>query len=328
MKKILHMTRDESALLLKFMLCTLLGTLVSWALGDPYSVTITITAILVLWNDRGYRGGLRYGVRRVLAQAIQGVLVLVLIFPCKYFQLPVPDVVLIIVASCFALCIGLPINYKHQFAPFHCTLANATLIVACATVREFEALPRRVLQCIIGFAIGYFINWVIFPMRNRVLEIQTRVRSSAQAMISSGDCSVFRKAAPVIEKEMGFLLEDRKWNLRQLQVDEDTVCSLQSHRNMLTALSSYLNLYQSSRDSLASDFSSLAEEYFSRISALHLSLVQNFDAVPPEVCTAEAPAFPLRSTTEIRVAGHLLDYAHQVNTLAALLEKNPCAEQH
>lgn len=77
-------------------------------MGDVHSPTTAVTANLFLYTDRGYTGSLRYGTKRVLVQLVQGLFVVGLIFPCKYFQWPVPDVVLIIVASCVALCVGLP----------------------------------------------------------------------------------------------------------------------------------------------------------------------------------------------------------------------------
>ena len=117
MKKYLIMTKSEYALIVKLILCTALATLFSWAMGDVHNPTTAVTANLCLYVDRGYRGNLLYAVRRIMAQLIQGFLVLLLIFPCKYFDLPVPDGVLILAACCFAIAVGLPFNFKHTYAP-------------------------------------------------------------------------------------------------------------------------------------------------------------------------------------------------------------------
>ena len=117
MKKYFIMTKSESALILKLILCTSLATAFSWAVGDVHNPTTAVTANLCLYVDRGYRGSLLYAARRILAQIIQGVLVLMLILPCKYCHLPISDGVLILIACCFAIAVGLPLNFKHTYAP-------------------------------------------------------------------------------------------------------------------------------------------------------------------------------------------------------------------
>ena len=166
------MSQIELDLIIKLLLCTVIATLFSWAMGDVYSPTTAVTANLFLWCDRGYIGSLRYATRRVLVQMVQGLFVLGIIFPCKYFEIPIPDVMLITISSCVALCIGLPINYKNTYAPFNCTLANATFVISCATIQNINALPNRVLQCIVGAIIGYFVNYIIFSYKVRVSEIR------------------------------------------------------------------------------------------------------------------------------------------------------------
>lgn len=83
-----------------------------------------------------------------------------LIFPCKYFNLLIPDVALIIISSCIAICIELPINYKNTYSPANCTLANATFIISCTAVQNTGIFASRVLECIAGFLIGYFVGSV------------------------------------------------------------------------------------------------------------------------------------------------------------------------
>lgn len=151
MKKYLTMSKSEYALILKLLLCTGLATAVSWTMGDVHNPTTAVTANLCLYVDRGYRGNLLYAVRRILAQLIQGALVLMLILPCKALALPVPDGVLILAACCFAILVGLPLNFKHTYAPLNCTLANATFIISrgSAAAREVQpiSLPPFRAEC-------------------------------------------------------------------------------------------------------------------------------------------------------------------------------------
>jgi hypothetical protein len=59
MKKYLQMTKTERELIVKLIWCTVFSTLFSWAVGDLYSPTTAVTANLVLYIDRGYRGSLQ-----------------------------------------------------------------------------------------------------------------------------------------------------------------------------------------------------------------------------------------------------------------------------
>ena len=70
------LTKSEWALIIKLMLCTVLATIFSWAIGDVYNPATAVTANLCLYVDRGYRGTLIYAVRRITAQIIQGALAL------------------------------------------------------------------------------------------------------------------------------------------------------------------------------------------------------------------------------------------------------------
>lgn len=170
------MTLQERDRLIKFLLCTVLGITISMLVGDPYSATTAVTANLFLYTDRGYYGGIRYAMKRIEVQIIQGGLVLFIIFPCRYcLNLPVSDTVLIIIASCFAILIGLPLNYKHQIAPYHTTLANATFILAAGTVQNIYVYPYRILHCTVGFFIGYLVNCIIMPQRNRYTDTVSQI---------------------------------------------------------------------------------------------------------------------------------------------------------
>lgn len=152
----------------RILLSTILSFLLAWAIGRPYSPTIAVTANLCLYIERGYQGGIRYGVRRVTVQVIQGSLVLLVMGIIRYIMhLPIPDPLLILLASCVALLIGLPINYRKPYSPLVCTLGNATFIIACAAIRDLSAFPWRVLECFGGFFIAQAVKGAVTIWKKR-----------------------------------------------------------------------------------------------------------------------------------------------------------------
>lgn len=181
-----EMSQINKELIVKLFLCTLISAVYSCLVGDIYSVTAVVTANLFLYVDRGYCGSLRYAARRVLVQVVQGALVLVIVLPCKYWlRLPVPDIAIFTAASLFGIAVGMPINYKYRFSPLNATLANATFIIAIGVLTGLEMLPYRVLHCVAGGAIGYVVNFVIMPQRDRYQEALRRA-SAAQSSPYSG----------------------------------------------------------------------------------------------------------------------------------------------
>ncbi len=105
------------------------------------------------------------------------------------------------VACCFALMIGLPLNYKHNYASFNCTLANATFVIACATVKNLNSFPNRVLQCVIGALIGYFVNYIVFSYKDRGKEIRNLMEECVMVMLRERDFNAFNQTMALLEKE-------------------------------------------------------------------------------------------------------------------------------
>lgn len=175
-------------------------------------ITVRGTAF-VLISQRGYKGSLRYGARRVLVQVVQELLVIALIVPCKWLSLPIPDAALIIISLCLALCVGLPINYKSQFLPVNCTLANATFIIAYATVRDTAMFPMRVMECVAGFVIGYLVNYIIFRQKDRAADIRRNIARCADSLLCDGDFAEYARTV----NEAAVMAEERKRDGRHRQ---------------------------------------------------------------------------------------------------------------
>lgn len=219
------MSPGNRELVIKFLLCSVLGLTYALLVGDPYSATAAVTANLFLYTDRGYYGGIKYGFRRIAVQMVQGALVLAIVFPMRHwFYVPIPDTVLIILASCVAILIGLPLHVKYQIAPYSTTLANATFIMATSTVHNLAFYPFRIMHCIVGLAIGYLVNYILMPRHNRYQEAVQKIEKCTNFMlwqISPADEMDADGALPygevraLAETDVKFLIQDVKRGRRQ-----------------------------------------------------------------------------------------------------------------
>ena len=313
MKKYLQMSKTEYELIIKLIICTVLATIFSWAIGDLYIPTTAVTANLFLWCDRGYCGSLRYGTRRVLVQIIQGVLVIAVIFPCKHFALPIPDIILVATACCIALVIGLPINYQNQFSPFNCTLANATYVIACATVHNMDAFPKRVLQCIAGGLIGYFVNYIIFSYRDRVAELNKNIKSSVVDLIANNCFDTYNRNIALIDKDLGFLVEDSQKGNKKLQVSDDTISNILFHKKLMSVLHDYFLFHEVHKNQFSDQFNMQLQTYYKEAVSIHKKLLDNMSA-DNKIGTIIFPNIHTISPMELSALGRLSEYIFLLNS--------------
>lgn len=306
MKKYFQMSKTERELIVKLIWCTVFSTLFSWAIGDLYSPTTAVTANLVLYIDRGYRGSLRYAFRRVLVQVVQGIFVLAFILPFKYLGAPVHDVVLLIVACCLSLVIGLPINYKNQYSPYNCTLANASFIVACIGIQSLQAFPRRVLECIVGGIIAYFVNYIIFPHRDRIGEILKNTYDAVLDMTANSSGAVYKKNLEVISKDIGYLVEDSQKGLKRLKVSEEKIGRMLSHKKLMTILYDYTVFFNEHKQKFSAQFEQALQAGFQKAAALHLSLFEENGG--DTVDSVEVPVIETGCPAELSMLGRLAEY--------------------
>ena len=313
MKKYLIMTKSEYALIVKLILCTALATLFSWAMGDVHNPTTAVTANLCLYVDRGYRGNLLYAVRRIMAQLIQGFLVLLLIFPCKYFDLPVPDGVLILAACCFAIAVGLPFNFKHTYAPLNCTLANATFIIACSAVQSMEFFPHRVLQCVAGALIGYFVNYIVFPYQDRAKEILRLADSCITALIQNRDSAAFSRTMSLLEKEYAFVVADKGKKRRSARMSQEELRFLLWNKETLQKLSTFVTVYEVYKSQITDGCKTIMWELLPGALAAHRQIIalgpDGLGAVRPMAL----PRFQAECREDLALLSRLFEYVTAVN---------------
>jgi len=92
-----RMNAEEKERIIKFILCFILGMGATILLGNPYSTTVAISAILVLYNDRGFVGTFTYHRRRIGTQIFMGAVMVGIILLFRAIWPEVPDEALLIV---------------------------------------------------------------------------------------------------------------------------------------------------------------------------------------------------------------------------------------
>ena len=115
--------RENRTCLIRFLLCTVLGLGTGALIGYPTMPTIAVSAILMLYIDRGYTGSLRYSWRRVRVQVLMGGIGLLLVLPLQQWT-PLPLWAIEILAAAIAITIGLPLQYRYQIAPLTVTMGS------------------------------------------------------------------------------------------------------------------------------------------------------------------------------------------------------------
>lgn len=209
-----------------------------------------------------------------------------------------PDVLLIIIACCLALAIGFPINYKNQFSPFNCTLANATYVIACATVHNMEAFPKRVLQCIVGGIIGYFVNYIIFSYRDRVTEIHKNIKASVVDLVSHKCFDTYNKRLELLNKDIGFLIEDSK----------------KGNKKLMYALHDYLLFYEEHKEQLSEQFSTQMQICYQEATAIHCNMLNDMNNMG-KTNNIEIPDIHTASMVELSMLGRFIEYVSLLNSV-------------
>lgn len=315
-KKYLNMTKAEYELIIKLVLCTVIATVFSWLMRDAHSPTTAVTANLFLWSDRGYRGSIRYAIRRVLAQIIQGVFVLLFIFPCRYYELAIPDVILITAACCFAIIVGLPINYKHTYAPFNCTLANATFVIACATVQHMDAFPKRVLQCVVGALIGYFVNYIVFSYKDRGNEILNLVEDCLIVLIRDRNFYAFDRNMASFEKEYAFIIDDKVKTKRKSKMSEEEINFLKWNKELLERLSAFVAVYEIHKNDISHECREIMWELFPYALMSHKQVIANRKQGAFRVEKIVIPPFNIQRHEDLLFLSRLIEYVNVINQYA------------
>lgn len=302
------MPKSERQLIWKMVTATLICNFITWLMNDIYSMTAVVTSYLFLWTDRGYKNNVLYGKKRVLVQLVQGVMVIAIVFPCKYFKLPIPDIALITIATCATIILGLILNYKYKYSWISATLVCASVIITLSVIRDMNSFPKRVMNCIIGALVGYFVNYIIFSNKDRVKEIMQLTRESVHALVEEIDFDTYAGNITLIEKEIGLLIADEGRNGRKGRVSEGEITALQKHRQLLVSLKNFLETYGKYEEQLSDSFKQEVLKRFKEVTTLHKELLEREDYSFGAARTLEFAKMESSRKKEICVMGRLLEY--------------------
>lgn len=313
--------RENRERLIKFILCSVLGLGAGALLGYPTTPTIAVSAILMLYIDRGYTGSIRYSWRRVRVQLVMGGIAMALIFLLRAAT-PLPDWAVGMVSAVIAITIGLPLQNRYQLAPLTVTLGNAALIMVTGILSRPSFYPERVLFCFLGAIIAHVVNFIVMPQADRYGTVCAQLREDAEALLGAllegragAEPGVMKRSEAFLEKHIGFLKEDGRWKRRRL---EGWRCELAAG-----LLDTEHRLIRTAEDlarwggELDPDFRARWAERFAEGAALHSLLLDAATGeAPPVGCSApELPCLPAEAPGEVVLAADLLHYLERLERL-------------
>lgn len=216
--------RERRELLLRFLLCVIAGLGTGAWIGYPTTPTIAVSAILMLYLDRGYTGSIRYSWRRVRVQILMGGLAIFCVLPLR-IATPLPDWMIGIITSVIIIMIGFPLQERYHIAPLTVTMGNAALIMTTGILGNVNFYWQRVLFCILGAVIAHLVNFLVLPRGDRYQEICQQLREDAENLIqmmtekanAAGVLQEAKQSEAFLEKHIGYLKEDGRWKKHRLE---------------------------------------------------------------------------------------------------------------
>ena len=331
--------RERRERLIRFIICTVLGIGAAVLIGQPNTPTTAISAILVLYIDRGYTGSIWYSWRRIRAQFLMGVVAFVLILLLRTYT-PLPDWGITMLAAVLTICLGLPIQERLLIAPYSVTLGNAILIMTTGIITSPVFLLQRVEACVLGALIGHLVCYVIVPGIDRYSAVCEQLQEDEgvlMAYLRSGRWG--KEAAPALkgqmaflEKHLGYMREDNYFKHRAVEVWRvKLVSDLLRTEQHLIAFARDLSVWGRQ---LSPEFLELLQTNLERTAVLHQGLLDRLKE--EERPSAALPAVPVpelscKSHGEIVIAAYLVNYITYVNeanaesTAPAELQAQPAA---
>lgn len=150
---------------IKVYLCVILGLVLTKLLGYPNTITIPVTALLVVGTGQNTtkRGVQSYIARRVLIQILGTAL---LIFPLlllqTYFSLA--PWLMVLLSCSIPLVVLFCIDYRWHISPMYITSVSvSTLILATGMVQSARYPLTRILLVFTGGLLGYVISVIVLP---------------------------------------------------------------------------------------------------------------------------------------------------------------------
>lgn len=149
----------------KVYLCVILGLILTRLMGHPNTITIPVTALLVVGTGQNSsKQGVRlYVARRVFIQILGTAL---LILPLLYLKirLSLAPWLVVLLACAIPLVILFCIDYRWHISPMYITSVSvSTLILATGMVQSTRYPLTRILLVFTGGLLGYVLSAIVFP---------------------------------------------------------------------------------------------------------------------------------------------------------------------
>ena len=304
--------KEDRERILKFVLCAILGLGTGRLIGYPTTPTIAVSAILMLYIDRGYTGALRYSWRRVQTQVLMGALACALIWLLRLVPF-LQDWMIGILTTVALMAVGLNLHYRHPIAPLSVTLGNAALIMTTGILTNTAFFPQRVLFCLLGALIGHGVNFWVFRSPDRLKLAWDQLREDAAPLLAAaqragGGASGRRASAAFVEKQLDFLKEDSRWRHQPAEPWRlERLTALLAAERHLIALEE--DLARWGRD-WSEEFSAAYLAGLDRGQAAHQVLLDSIDAAAEPACLAalDLRLIPAATPGECILAADLTRY--------------------
>lgn len=320
--------KEQQELILRFLICTAAGFGIGELIGLSATPTIAVSAILMLYIDRGYTGSLRYSRRRIQIQLLMGGLALLLITALRALT-PLPDWGIGIITAMIAITAGLALQDKYQIAPLTVTVGNAALIMTKGILSDTNFYWQRVLYCVLGAVIAHLVNFLILPRGNRYQEVCQQLKEDAESLarcLTSGDdldhvLRESRKSVVFLEKQIGYLKEDRRWKHQRMKPWCYAAVSglLEAERRMLQIGEDLQHWNAQTGEHFQNAFQNMLEK---EITAHLAWACWSREKEPPkEIPPHELPLLYTAQLGEIVLAADLICYAQALKQLRSSVEE-------
>lgn len=159
---------------LKGWIVVAIGQILSVLLKEPTSITISVTALLVVTTAHTLprKGSRAYVMKRIRLQLV-GLACVILFYLLSKALFPHSLGIQMCVSSLPALAIGLLLDYRFKVGTTYVLSMGVTCLVLAAglTGKSFSYALTRITLVAIGGILGYVIAQITFP-RNRIKDVQ------------------------------------------------------------------------------------------------------------------------------------------------------------
>lgn len=296
-------------------LCVILGMTAARLLGNPTNPVIAISAILVVYTDRGYRGSIIYGAKRVLTQVIMGGIVFALMWLCSQVEL-YDNWILSITVVALSILMGLTLNDRFEFAPLPVTLSITTLIMASGMYADSGFYFTRIVYCAIGAVVAYVVNLLTGCKPESYQELLDELLLESERQLND---DFFDLTCPQAE-DIGSIILSLESRIQMLSsacvVTEADEKTLDAHLCILQAHDLFKRKFIKLRSILSPEFiSSVQPEYYKAKQYHKLLACQNNSKteIPALMCQVDY-FFPAHE--EIHIFHYFLRYVDALNSMA------------